>query len=69
MRSLELTVAIFRHLPTADQMQVGEYIERLHEATRSERSKALRQTAGCLTAEEGPAFERAIAESYERWDN
>lgn len=61
-------MAIFRHLPTEDQMQVGEYIERLHEATRSERSEALRQTAGCLTAEEAAAFEQAIAESCERLD-
>ena len=69
MRSIELTLALVRHLPRADQAQVGEYIERLHEATRSERLEALRKTAGCLTPEEGAVFEQAIAESCERVDD
>ena len=68
MRSIELALAILRHLPRADQAQVVEYMDRLHEATRSERADALRKTAGCLTPEEGAALEQAITESCERVD-
>lgn len=68
MRSLELTLAIVRHLQRADQAQVVDYIDRLHEATRSERVEALSKTAGCLTAEEVTVFEQVIVESCERVD-
>jgi len=68
MRSIELALAIFRNLPRADQNQVAEYIERLHESTAAERREALRQTAGCLTPDEAKLFEQSIRESCEQVD-
>jgi len=44
MRSFELAVAQMRSLPPASQVEVMDYIHKLHAATRTERLEAIQKT-------------------------
>lgn len=69
MNSIELVVARLRSLPPASQVQVVDYIQQLHDATRAERLEALQKTAGCLSAAEAETMEKVIREGCERVDD
>lgn len=68
MSAFELAVAKLKGLPASSQVEVVDYIDQLHAATRKERLEALQRTAGCFTKEEALALEKAIEESYEKFD-
>jgi len=55
-------------LPAPKLMEVAHYVSRLNPHRREERLAALKATAGCLSGEEGAAFEKAVREEGERID-
>jgi hypothetical protein len=65
---LESIVKDLETLPAPKLVEVARYVSRLNPRRREERLAALKATAGCLSGEEGAAFERAVREEGDRID-
>lgn len=68
MSVLESIVKDLEALPTSKLLEVAHYVSRLNPHRREERLAALKATAGCMSGEEGAAFEKAVREEGERID-
>lgn len=68
MSVLESIVKDLETLPAPKLVEVAHYVSRLNSRRREERLTALRATAGCLSEEEGEAFEKAVREEGGRID-
>lgn len=68
MSVLESIVKDLETLPAPKLVEVAHYVSRLNPRRREERLTALRATAGCLSEEEGEAFEKAVREEGGRID-
>lgn len=68
MSVLESIVKDLETLPAPKLVEVARYVSRLNPRRREERLAALKATAGCLSGEEGAAFERAVREEGGRID-
>jgi hypothetical protein len=60
MTVLESILKDLHGLPTPKLVDVARYVHRLSEAAQKEREQVLRQTHGCLSEEDGRAFEEAL---------
>ena len=68
MSTLEIILEDLKALPAPRLAEVADYIHRLRETTREERSTILRETSGILKPEDADAIERAINEDCEMTD-
>ncbi len=68
MSVLESIVKDLETLPAPKLVEVAGYVSRLNPRRREERLAALKATAGCLSGEEGNAFEMAVREEGDRID-
>lgn len=66
MSVLESIVKDLEALPASKLVEVAHYVSGLNPRRREERLAALHATAGCLTGEEGAAFEKAAREEGDR---
>jgi hypothetical protein len=57
-----------KQLAPAHVQRVAGLVHELTDLQRSDRQKALSDTAGCMTAEEADAFQQTIDEAGERID-
>lgn len=65
---LESIVKDLEALPAPKLVEVARYVSRLNPRRREERLEAIKATAGCLSGEEGDAFEKAVREEGNRID-
>ena len=65
---MESIVKDLESLPAPKLVEVAHYVSRLNPRRREERLAALKATAGCLSGEEGAAFEKAVREEGQRVD-
>ncbi len=65
---LESIVRDLETLPAPKLVEVARYVSRLNPRRRAERLSALKATAGCLSKEDGAAFEKAVREEGDRID-
>ena len=68
MTVIESIIKDLETLPASKLLKVANYISRFNPKRRNERMAALNATAGCLTGEEGEAFEKAVREEADRID-
>ena len=68
MSVLESIVKDLEALSAPKLVEVAHYVSRLNPRRREERLAALKATAGCLSGEEGVAFEKAVREEGGRID-
>ena len=68
MSVLESIVKDLETLPAPKLVEVARYVSGLNPKRREERRAALRATAGCMSGEDGAAFERLVREEAERLD-
>ena len=62
MSVLESIVKDLETLPAPRLVEVAHYVSGLNPKRREERLAAIRATAGCMSGEEGAAFERLESE-------
>jgi hypothetical protein len=60
MSVIESIVRGVQGLPLPQQVAVARYVFSLNEAARRERREVLERTHGCLSDEDGKAFEEAM---------
>jgi hypothetical protein len=65
---MESIVKDLETLPSTRLIEVAHYVSHLNPKRREERLAALRATAGCMSGEEGEAFEKAVREEADRID-
>lgn len=68
MSVLESIVKDLETLPAPRLVEVAHYISGLNPKRREERLAAIHATAGCMSGEEGAAFERLVREEADRVD-
>ena len=68
MSVLESIVKDLETLPVPRLVEVAHYVSGLNPKRREERLAALRDTAGCMSGEEGATFERLVREEADRVD-
>lgn len=66
---LESIVKDLENLPAPKLVEVARYVGGLAPRRREGRLTAIRATAGCLSGEEGAAFERLVREEADRIDS
>jgi hypothetical protein len=65
---IESIVRDLHELPPLKLVEVARYVHGLNPKSKERRQAALRATAGCMTGEEGEAFERAVKAEADRID-
>ena len=68
MSVLESIVKDLETLPAPKLVEVARYVSGLNPKRRDERLAALRATAGCMSGDDGVAFERLVREEADRVD-
>lgn len=68
MTVLESIVKDLETLPAPKLVEVAHFVSNLNPRRREERLAALKATAGCMSPEEGEAFEKTIREESDRID-
>ena len=66
MSVIESIVRDLKELPPPKLVEVARYVHALNPKSHERRRAALQATAGCLTAEEGADFERAVQGEADR---
>ena len=69
MTVIESILKDLETLPASKLVEVASYVSRFNPKRRDERLTALKATAGCLTEDEGEAFENAVREEADRIDH
>jgi hypothetical protein len=65
---LESIVKDLETLPAPRLVEVAHFVSGLNPKRREDRLAAIRATAGCMSGEEGAAFERLVREEAGRVD-
>jgi len=65
---LESIVKDLETLPAPRLVEVAHYVSGLNPQRRAARLAAIQATAGCMSGEEGAAFERLVREEADRVD-
>ncbi len=65
---LESIVKDLETLPAPRLVEVAHYVSRLNPKRREERLAAIQATAGCMSGDEGAAFEQLVREEADRVD-
>jgi hypothetical protein len=66
---LESIVKDLESLPVLRLVEVAHYVSGLNPKRREEQLAAIRATAGCMSGDEGAAFERLVREEADRVDS
>ncbi len=68
MSVIESIVKDLEALPPPKLVEVAHYVSALNPKRREERLAAIRETAGCMSGEDGAEFERRVREEAGRID-